>query len=84
MSSVSVYGLIKLIVLMILHNGYAKKLQCISVCSVLRLTTATTLKLSEAGHEISNNVVCANSKASDQLAHTRSLIRAFASCLNIL
>ena len=35
-------------------------------------------------HEISNNVVCATSKASDQPAHTRSLIRAFASRLNIL
>ena len=35
-------------------------------------------------HEISNNLVCANSKASDQPAHTRSLIRAFASRLSIL
>ena len=35
-------------------------------------------------HEISNNVVCATSKASDQPAHTRSLIRAFASRLSIL
>ena len=35
-------------------------------------------------HEISNNVVCATSTASDQPAHTRSLIRAFASRLNIL
>ena len=34
--------------------------------------------------EISNNVVCATSKASDQPAHTRSLIRAFASRLSIL
>ena len=34
-------------------------------------------------HEISNNVVCATSKASDQPAHTRSLIRAFASRLNV-
>ena len=33
---------------------------------------------------ISNNVVCATSYASDQPAHTRSLIRAFASRLNIL
>ena len=33
---------------------------------------------------ISNNVVCATSKATDQPAHTRSLIRAFASRLNIL
>ena len=35
-------------------------------------------------HEISNNMVCATSKASDQPAHRRSLIRAFASRLNIL
>ena len=35
-------------------------------------------------HEISNNAVCATSKGSDQPAHTRSLIRAFASHLNIL
>ena len=38
----------------------------------------------EPWHEISNNVVCATSKASDQPAHTRSLIRAFASRLHIL
>ena len=29
----------------------------------------------EPRHEISNNVVCANSKASNQPAHTHSLIR---------
>ena len=33
---------------------------------------------------ISNNVVCTISKGSDQPAHTHSLIRAFASRLNIL
>ena len=38
----------------------------------------------EPRHEISNNVVCATSKASDQPAHMRSLIRAFASRLHIL
>ena len=43
------------------------------------LTTPTF----EQRHEISNNVVCATSKGSDQPAHTRSLIRAFASHLNI-
>ena len=45
-----------------------------------------TLKwlLYEPVHEISNNVVCATSKASDQPAHMRSLIRAFASRLSIL
>ena len=40
--------------------------------------------INEPQHEISNNVVCATSKASDQPAHTRSLIRAFASRLDIL
>ena len=40
--------------------------------------------LNEARHEISSNVVCATSKASDQPGHMRSLIRAFASRLNIL
>ena len=38
----------------------------------------------EQWHEISNNVVCGTSKSSDQPAHMRSLIRAFASRLNIL
>ena len=35
-------------------------------------------------HFCTNNVVCATSKASDLPAHTRSLIRAFASRLSIL
>ena len=35
-------------------------------------------------HEISNNVVCVTSKGSNQPAHMCSLIRAFASYLNIL
>ena len=38
----------------------------------------------EPEHEISNNVVCATSQASDQPAHMRSLIRAFVSRLSIL
>ena len=38
----------------------------------------------EPVHKISNNVVCATSKGSDQPAHTRSLIKAFTSRLNIL
>ena len=40
--------------------------------------------LFEPVHEISNNVVCVTSKASDQPAHMRSLIKAFASRLSIL
>ena len=42
------------------------------------------LLINEPVHEISNNVVCATSKATDQPAHTRSLIGAFASRLSIL
>ena len=38
----------------------------------------------EPVHEISNKVVCATSKALDQPALTRSLIRAFACRSNIL
>ena len=42
------------------------------------------LIINEPVHEISNNVVCGTSKASDQPAHMRGLIRAFASRLSIL
>ena len=38
----------------------------------------------EPWHENSNNVKCATNKGSDQPAHTRRLIRAFYSPLNIL
>ena len=38
----------------------------------------------EPWHYISNHVVCATNKASDQPAHTRRLIRAFTSRLNSL
>ena len=41
-------------------------------------------RLTEPVHEISNIVVCAHSKASDQHAHMRSLIRAFDCRLSIL
>ena len=41
-------------------------------------------KTIEPRHEISNNVVCATSKASDQPAHARCLIKAFASHFDIL
>ena len=42
------------------------------------------VKQYEPEHEISKNVVCATSKASDQPAHTLRLIRAFASRMSIL
>ena len=38
----------------------------------------------EPRHEISNNVLSATSKTSDQPAHTRNLIKVFATHLNIL
>ena len=38
----------------------------------------------EPQHEISTNVVCATSEASDQPVHMRSLVEAFASRLDIL
>ena len=46
--------------------------------------TGGLILISEARQELSINVVRATSKASDQPAHMRSLIRAFASRLNIL
>ena len=42
------------------------------------------IKTKEPVHEISNKVLCATSKTSDQPAHTRSLIRAFTSRLSVL
>ena len=40
--------------------------------------------LAQIIYEISNNAVCVTSKGSGQPVHMHSLIRAFASCLNIL
>ena len=54
------------------------------VCTLFVTGNVYVNKLYEPLHEISNNLVCETSKASDQPAHTRSLIRAFASRLNIL
>ena len=53
-------------------------------CSVRCLGLTFCSIIIEPRHEISNNVVCVTSKGSDQPAHVRSLIRAFASRLNIL
>ena len=50
-----------------------------STCKCLRMAYEHYECLSNKPvHEISNNVVCATSKASDQLAHMHSLIRTFA------
>ena len=50
----------------------------------LRLGHNACWETYEPVHEISNNVVCATSKTSDQTAHMRSLIRAFAYRLSSL
>ena len=59
---------------------YSKSL----VCGKPSLEMANVYNANEPCHEISNNVVCATSKGSDQPPHKRSLIRAFASRLNFL
>ena len=48
------------------------------------ISTSWHTYIYEPRHDISNNVVCASSKVSDQPVHMRSLIRAFANHLNIL
>ena len=52
--------------------------------NILVFLKKKTCIIIEPWHVISNNVVGATSKASDQPAHMRSLIRAFASRLSIL
>ena len=59
---------------------FSNKMLVIMVRTLKMIVRITNEQL----HEISNNVVCATSKGSDQPAHMRRLIRAFASCLNIL
>ena len=51
---------------------------------VLLLESVYVVYIIEPWHEISNNVVCATSNASDQPAHTHSLIRALDIRLSIL
>ena len=55
-----------------------------STLQYCKILAENLLKINKPRHEIFNNVVCATSKGSDQPAHTRSLIRGFASLLNIL
>ena len=49
-----------------------------------KMVTSSLKQKNEPRLEITNNVVCGTSKASDLPAQMRSLIRAFASPLNIL
>ena len=53
-----------------------------AITSVRKRKTLVIIKY-EPRHDISNNMLCVTSKGSDQPAQTRSLIRAFASRLNI-
>ena len=77
------------------NNTICENIALIFTISVLHVLCAPEcpgrrIKLSlgklsyESVHEISNNVVCATSKVSDQPAHMRSLIRAISSRLTIL
>ena len=68
--------LLFLVLMSILHDGIMRNF-CVNT------SYSREFIIFEPWHEISNNVVCATSKASDQPAHTRSLIRAFASRLSI-
>ena len=70
------------------YNQVLCVLSSLAIFSVRKRKLAALLNLDSIcnypRHEISNNVVCVNSKGSDQAARTHSLIRAFASRLNIL
>ena len=60
------------------------KQKMIWVKTVAKIINSWHCKANEPVHEISNIVVCATSKASDQPTHTGSLIRAFANRFSIL
>ena len=65
-------------------TGYIREYPSIDGLNIIFIVKCCALFKYEPVHEISNNLVCATNKASDQPAHTRSLIRAFASSLSIL
>ena len=68
------------------HQSWAGLLFCVTVRIRFfkHLGQIIEFFIYELRLEIYNNVVCAARKALDQSAHTRSLIRAFASRLNII
>ena len=59
------------------------KSRCSQKCQSLVWGVCKT-SLFELQHGISNHVICATSKCSDQPGHTRGLIRAFANRLNTI
>ena len=76
-----IYLIITLVIIHYVVN--AMKLRMVNSTSFIVAKVVMDI-IYEPVHEISNNLVCATSKASDQPAHTRSLIRAFACRLSIL
>ena len=61
---------------------YTNCFKIIWIWSYVHISIDLINRIYEPVHEISNNVVCATSKGSDQPAHTRSLFRALADHLN--
>ena len=59
-------------------------IKMVDLCNGETILASILSFINKPWHGISNNVVFATSKASDQPAHTRSLIRTFASRLSIL
>ena len=66
------------------HSSRQEKQTTFVEIGALRVKTIYINNINEQLHEISNNVVCATSKGSEQPVHMLSLIRAFACRLNIL
>ena len=67
-----------------LDSSYQKTFKITMELHFLSVKRLRFCHIIEPRHEISNHVICATSKASDQPAHMRSLIRAFACLLSIL
>ena len=65
------------------HTGPDIKLKVKFFEVACHLSLVVKCFVDEPQHEISNTVVCETRKGSDQPAYTRSLIRAYASRLNV-
>ena len=77
-------GSLKKILHALLVNFFFQTTTILNTFTQDRTECKMLIYIIEAWHGISNNVVCVTSIVSDQPAHRRSLIRAFASRLNIL
>ena len=63
----------------VIHAVMTLDIRHIQVLYTMYFKISVIFTPNEPRHEISNNVVCATSKCSDQPAHTHSLIKVFAS-----